>query len=108
MTTPLTVTKFEARSHDSPDETRTPNKTRVEVVRLEGYTIGRFNFALVRMRQARGCDGFVSKRPCRLRGFGADNGPTRQRSCRFGGKSRRFGWCRARHSRRSCPTRRLW
>ena len=44
MTTPVAVTRFEAKSHDSPDETRTPNKTRVEVVRLEGYTIGRFNF----------------------------------------------------------------
>jgi mannose-6-phosphate isomerase-like protein (cupin superfamily) len=44
MATPVTVTKFDARSHDSPDETRSPAKTRVEVVRLEGYTIGRFNF----------------------------------------------------------------
>src|SRR4029450_1113659 len=44
MTTPVAVTKFEAKSHDTPDETRTPNKTRVEVVRLQGYTIGRFNF----------------------------------------------------------------
>jgi quercetin dioxygenase-like cupin family protein len=44
MTSPVAVSKFEAKSHDSPDETRTPNKTRVEVVRLEGYTLGRFNF----------------------------------------------------------------
>src|SRR5919202_4516467 len=44
MATPVGVTSFEVKSHDSPDETRTPNKTRVEVVRLEGYTIGRFNF----------------------------------------------------------------
>ena len=44
MATPVTVSKFETKSHDSPDETRSPNKTRVEVVRLEGFTIGRFNF----------------------------------------------------------------
>ena len=44
MATPLTVSKLEAKSHDAPDETRTPPKTRVEIVRLEGYTIGRFTF----------------------------------------------------------------
>jgi hypothetical protein len=44
MATPVSVNSFEVKSHDTPDETRTPNKTRVEVVRLEGYTIGRFNF----------------------------------------------------------------
>jgi quercetin dioxygenase-like cupin family protein len=44
MATPVTVSKFETKSHDSPDETRSPARTRVEVVRLEGYTIGRFNF----------------------------------------------------------------
>jgi mannose-6-phosphate isomerase-like protein (cupin superfamily) len=44
MATPVTVSKFETKSHDSPDETRSPAKTKVEVVRLEGYTIGRFNF----------------------------------------------------------------
>jgi len=44
MTTPMTVGMFEAKSHDTPDEVRTPDKTRVEVVRLAGYTIGRFNF----------------------------------------------------------------
>ena len=40
----VAVSRFEAKSHDTPDETRTPPKTRVEVVRLEGFTIGRFNF----------------------------------------------------------------
>jgi quercetin dioxygenase-like cupin family protein len=45
MATPVAVSRFEAKSHDAPDETRTPAKTRVEVVRLEGFTIGRFNFA---------------------------------------------------------------
>ncbi len=39
-----TVTKFEVKSHQSPDEVRTPNKTRVEVVRLEGFTLSRLNF----------------------------------------------------------------
>jgi quercetin dioxygenase-like cupin family protein len=43
MSTPV-VTKLESKSHESPDETRTPAKTRVEIVRLEGFTIGRFNF----------------------------------------------------------------
>ena len=45
MTTPVAVTKLEVRSYNSPDEVRTPDKTRVEVVRVEGFTLGRFNFA---------------------------------------------------------------
>jgi len=44
MDTPVVVSGFEVKSHDHPDETRTPSKTRIEVVRLEGFTIGRFNF----------------------------------------------------------------
>ena len=44
MATPVSVSKLEVKSHDTPDETRAPSKTRVEVVRLEGFTIGRFNF----------------------------------------------------------------
>lgn len=44
MATPVTVTKFEVKSHNSPDEVRTPNKTRVEVVQFDGFTMGRFNF----------------------------------------------------------------
>ncbi len=44
MSTPVAVSRFEVKSHDAPDETRTPPKTKVEVVRLEGFTIGRFNF----------------------------------------------------------------
>ena len=39
----MRVKKFEAKSHDKADEVRAPNKTRLEIVRLEGYTIGRFN-----------------------------------------------------------------
>ena len=42
MATLVSVQKFENKSHTSPDEVRTPSKTRVEIVRLEGYTIGRF------------------------------------------------------------------
>ena len=44
MATPVSVTKFEVKSHDQPDEVRTPDKTRVEVVRLDSYTLGRFSF----------------------------------------------------------------
>jgi mannose-6-phosphate isomerase-like protein (cupin superfamily) len=36
------VHKLETKSHDTPDEKRTPDKTQVDVVRLEGFTIGRF------------------------------------------------------------------
>ena len=38
-----TVTKLQAKSHDAPDEVRAPEKTRVEVVHLDGFTIGRLN-----------------------------------------------------------------
>ncbi len=44
MTASPHVATLQAKSHDAPDETRTPPKTRVEVVRLEGHTIGRFTF----------------------------------------------------------------
>jgi len=44
MATPVAVSRFEVKSHKSPDETRTPKMTRIEVVRLEGFTLGRFNF----------------------------------------------------------------
>ena len=44
MSNSVAVTKLEAKSHSTPDEVRTPNKTRVEVVQLEGFTIGRFRF----------------------------------------------------------------
>ena len=42
-TAPLGVTKLVTKSHSSPDEVRTPNKTRVEVVHLPGFTLARFN-----------------------------------------------------------------
>jgi len=35
---------LEVRGFDAPDETRTPEKTRVEVVRMAGATAGRFTF----------------------------------------------------------------
>jgi len=44
MATPVTVTRLQVKSPSSPDEVRTLNKTRVEVVQLEGFTIGRLNF----------------------------------------------------------------
>lgn len=44
MGAPVAVTRFEVKSHASPDEVRAPAKTRIEVVQLEGFTIGRFNF----------------------------------------------------------------
>jgi quercetin dioxygenase-like cupin family protein len=44
MPSGMQVTKLEARSHEQPDEVRSPNKTRVEVVRLTDYTMGRFIF----------------------------------------------------------------
>jgi hypothetical protein len=44
MATPVPVSKFETKSHSSPDEIRMPAKTRVEIVRVAGHTLGRFNF----------------------------------------------------------------
>ena len=38
------ITRFETKSHDTPDELRTPDKTRIEVVHLSDFTLGRFNF----------------------------------------------------------------
>lgn len=44
MATPVGVSTLEVKSHDKPDEVRSPDKTRVEVVQFERYTIGRFKF----------------------------------------------------------------
>jgi mannose-6-phosphate isomerase-like protein (cupin superfamily) len=41
MGSEMSGTKLEAKSHDAPDEVRTPDKTRVEIVRLTGHTIAR-------------------------------------------------------------------
>ncbi|HKR04013.1 MAG TPA: cupin domain-containing protein [Bacteroidia bacterium] len=38
---PVTVSKFETKSHAKPDEIRQPDKTLVEIVRLQGFTLGR-------------------------------------------------------------------
>ena len=39
---PVTVSKLEVKSHQSsPDEVRQPDKTKVEIVRLDGFTLGR-------------------------------------------------------------------
>lgn len=45
MSTPVAVSTFEVKPLDHPDETRTPDKTRVEVVRLDGFTLGRLTMA---------------------------------------------------------------
>lgn len=44
MANGVKVAKLETKSHDTPDEVRAPDKTRVEVVRLGDFTIGRFIF----------------------------------------------------------------
>ena len=41
MSNGMNVDTFAAKSHDKPDEVRSPDKTRVEVVRLPGFTLGR-------------------------------------------------------------------
>jgi mannose-6-phosphate isomerase-like protein (cupin superfamily) len=45
MATPVSVKKLEAKSHSAADEVRTPEKTRVEVNHMDGFTIGRFNLS---------------------------------------------------------------
>ena len=40
---PVTVTKFETKSYETPDEIREPDKTKVEIIRLEGFTLARVN-----------------------------------------------------------------
>lgn len=45
MASPVTVSKFQVKSHNTADEVRSPSKTRVEVVHFDGFTIGRFNLA---------------------------------------------------------------
>jgi len=37
----MQVSKLDVKSHDTPDELRSPNKTKVEVVRLKEFTLGR-------------------------------------------------------------------
>lgn len=42
MATPMQIRKLEVKSHNEPDELRTPEKTRVEVVKLKEASLGRF------------------------------------------------------------------
>ncbi|MCG6911337.1 MAG: cupin domain-containing protein [Deltaproteobacteria bacterium] len=44
MTSPMSVSNFQNQSHSSADEVRNPEKTLVEIVRLEDFTFGRFKF----------------------------------------------------------------
>ncbi len=44
MTSTISVRAFAARSHETPDELRSPEKTRVEVLRFEEVTLARFIF----------------------------------------------------------------
>jgi mannose-6-phosphate isomerase-like protein (cupin superfamily) len=44
MGTPVSVKKLETKAHTAADEVRSPDKTRVEVNHMDGFTIGRFNF----------------------------------------------------------------
>lgn len=44
MPNAVSVTQLQSKSFDNPDEVRAPDKTRVEIIHLEGYTIGRFTF----------------------------------------------------------------
>jgi len=44
MVTPVAVSSFERKSHEAPDERRTPPNAQVDIVRLEGFTLGRFTF----------------------------------------------------------------
>jgi mannose-6-phosphate isomerase-like protein (cupin superfamily) len=38
------MASLSSKSFDTPDETRTPDKTKVEVVRLDGVTVARLTF----------------------------------------------------------------
>lgn len=44
MTTPVSVSQFTRKSYESPDERRTPPNAQVDVVQLEGFTLGRLTF----------------------------------------------------------------
>lgn len=44
MAEKVSVDRFESKSHDEPDERRTPPHARIEQVTVAGHTIGRFTF----------------------------------------------------------------
>ena len=41
---PILVTTLSKKSHDEPDERRSPEKSQIDVVHVGDYTIGRFTF----------------------------------------------------------------
>lgn len=45
MSNPVSVSEFCTKSHDNPDEVRQPPKTRLEVVNLPGFTVGRMTLS---------------------------------------------------------------
>jgi len=45
MGTPMTVSRFEVNPFDRPDERRSPEKTQVDVIHLDGVTLGRISCA---------------------------------------------------------------
>lgn len=45
MSTPMTVSRFETKPFDTPDERRSPEKTQVDVVHLDGVTLGRLTLS---------------------------------------------------------------
>ncbi|MFS0716731.1 cupin domain-containing protein [Arthrobacter sp. 1P04PC] len=40
----VAVSQLQVKSHNTPDEKRRPDKTEVDIVTLDDYTIGRFTF----------------------------------------------------------------
>ena len=44
MPPPVAVSHFEVKSHAAPDEVRSPAKTRIEVLRFDGYSLARLHF----------------------------------------------------------------
>ncbi|MDO8486052.1 MAG: hypothetical protein Q7S35_14010 [Candidatus Limnocylindrales bacterium] len=61
---------FTTKSFDSPDETRTPPRTRVEVVRLGGDTAARFTFE-PGWRWSEAVKSIAGTDSCQLRHVGA-------------------------------------
>ncbi len=45
MNMPMTVSRFETKPFDTPDERRSPEKTQVDVIHLDGVTLGRITCA---------------------------------------------------------------
>ena len=59
----------EARDFDSPDETRTPDKTKIEVVRMSGATVGRMRLE-PRWRWSECVKPVVGGEKCQVRHLG--------------------------------------